>query len=184
MLNDVADVLRATLTGGTHANDELIAQLYEDLRRLARSRLRQSGDLTVLDTTALVHEAYLRLKHVEGAQFVDRGRFLLYTAQVMRNIVIDFIRARRSERRGGAAVHLTLDTSISESMSVTEDQVLRVHEALEELASVDERLARVVEMRYFGGMSEADIANCLGVTERTVQRDWRKARLFLSAAMQ
>jgi RNA polymerase sigma factor (TIGR02999 family) len=184
VLNDVADMLRATLAGDSKANDELIALLYEDLRRLARSRLRQSGDLTVLDTTALVHEAYLRMKHVEGVEFVDRARFLRYTAQVMRNIIIDCVRARRSERRGGVAVHLTLDTGISESMSVTEDQVLRVHEALEELAGVDERLARVVEMRYFGGMSESDIANCLGVTERTVQRDWRKARLFLSAAMQ
>ena len=101
----------------------------------------------------------------------------------MRSIVIDIVRARQADRRGGMALHVTLDTGVGESVAVPQDEVLRVHEALDELADVDERLAKVVEMRYFAGLSEAEIADCLGLTERTVQRDWQKARLFLSMAL-
>jgi RNA polymerase sigma factor (TIGR02999 family) len=182
-MRDINELLRACSSGDTNAREQLIAVLYEDLRRLARSRMRQAGDFTVLDTTSLVHEAYMRLQRVEGLAFAERSRFLVYAAQVMRTIILDLVRARSTERRGGAAMHVTLSTSIGESATADEAHILRVHEALEELAAVDERLARVVEMRYFGGLSESDIADCLGVTERTVQRDWRKARLFLASAM-
>jgi RNA polymerase sigma factor (TIGR02999 family) len=102
---------------------------------------------------------------------------------VMHSIVIDQIRARQAQRRGGDLEQVTFNTAVAELPAQGEDQVLRVHEALEELAALDERLARVVEMRYFGGLLEAEIAQVLGVTERTVQRDWQKARLFLATAL-
>jgi RNA polymerase sigma factor (TIGR02999 family) len=101
----------------------------------------------------------------------------------MRTIAIDIARARQAERRGGEALHVTLNTELGDSVASQEDEMLRVHEALDELMDVDERLGQVVEMRYFGGLTEAEIAECLGVTERTVQRDWQKARLFLSMAL-
>lgn len=180
---DITNLLRAAGSGDSRAGEQVIVLMYDDLRRLARSRLRRSGELTLLDTTSLVHEAYLRFQRAGELDFADRRHFLAYASRVMHTIVIDLVRARMADRRGGEAVHVTLNTAIGDSVPAKDDEVLRVHEALEELAAVDARLAQVVEMRYFGGLSEAEIAECLEVTERTVQRDWRKARLFLSAAL-
>ena len=101
----------------------------------------------------------------------------------MRSVVVDYLRARAAERRGGRAHHVSLDTQISDSVPSDEAHVLQVHEALEELASVDARMVNVVEMKYFAGLGEREIAGALGVTERTVRRDWEKARLLLSAAL-
>ncbi len=182
-MTEITTLLQALNSGDSQAADQIVALLYDELRRLARSRLRRSGELTLLDTTALVHESYLRIQQAGKPEFAGRQHFLAYAAKAMRTIVIDIARARQAERRGGGAQHVTLDTGISESVSLEDEEVLRVHEALEELASVDERLAQVVEMRYFGGLTEAEIAECLSVTERTVQRDWQKARLFLSMAL-
>ncbi|HJV59303.1 MAG TPA: ECF-type sigma factor, partial [Albitalea sp.] len=151
--------------------------------RLASSRLRRSGDMTLLDTTALVHESYLRFQRAGELGFADRRHFLAYAARVMHTVVIDAVRARQADRRGGQALHVTLNTEVGDALATGEDEVLRVHEALEELMSVDARLGKVVEMRYFGGLSETEIAECLDITERTVQRDWQKARLFLAAAL-
>lgn len=176
-------LLQAASSGDGHAADQVVSMLYGELHRMARSRLRHSGDMTLLDTTALVHESYLRIQQAGKPDFADRKHFLAYAAKAMRAIVIDIARARQADRRGGQALHVTLNTEIGDSVAVQEDEILRVHEALDELADVDERLAKVVEMRYFGGLSEAEIAECLGVTERTVQRDWQKARLFLSMAL-
>ena len=181
-MTEITTLLKAANSGDAQAADEVVSLLYGELHRLARSRLRRSGDLTLLDTTALVHESYLRIQ--QGTpDFADRKHFLSYAAKAMRTIVIDIARARQADRRGGGALHVTLNTEIGDSAAVEDDEVLRVHEALEELSSVDQRLASVVEMRYFGGLSELEIAECLGVTERTVQRDWQKARLFLSMAL-
>jgi RNA polymerase sigma factor (TIGR02999 family) len=182
-MTEITTLLQALNSGDSRAADQVIALLYDELRRLARSRLRRSGELTLLDTTALVHESYLRIQQAGKPEFEGRKHFLAYAAKAMRNIVIDIARARQADRRGGGAQHVTLDTGIGESVSAQDDEVLRVHEALEELAGVDERLAQVVEMRYFAGLTETEIAECLGVTERTVQRDWQKARLFLSIAL-
>jgi RNA polymerase sigma factor (TIGR02999 family) len=184
-MTEITTLLKAAGAGDGEAADQVVALLYGDLRRLARSRLRRSGDLTLLDTTSLVHESYLRIQHSGELDFADRQHFLGYAAKVMRSIVIDLVRAAQAERRGGGeALHVTLNTEIGESLARPEDEVLRVHEALDELAQVDARLAQVVEMRYFAGLTEHEIAECLGVTERTVQRDWQKARLFLSLALQ
>jgi RNA polymerase sigma factor (TIGR02999 family) len=144
--------------------------------------------MTLLDTTSLVHESYLRLMggqdfEGEGPGFADRKHFLAYASQVMRTIVIDLLRSRRADRSGGGAWHVTLNTEVADSVQRHEDEVLRVHEALDELSVTDARLAQVVQLRYFGGLTEAETAECLGVTKRAVQRDWQKARLFLSLAL-
>ena len=153
---------------------------YQDLRRLARMRLTRSARGVMLDTTSLVHESYLRFANAGELNIVDRQHFHRYAANVMRSVIVDCVRERMAERRGGDAAHVTLDTQSCHHGDGGEREILRVHEALEELAQYDERLVQVVEMRYFGGMTETEIADALGVTDRTVRRDWEKARLLLA----
>jgi RNA polymerase sigma factor (TIGR02999 family) len=169
--------------GGSEATQELFSLLYDDLRRLAHARLRRNEPLTLLDTTSLVHETFLRVLKSGRVEVSEHPRFLAYAAQVMRSIIVDFVRQRHAERRGGDGPRVPLD-SAAESVASAEDEVLRVSEALDELARVDQRLATIVEMRYFGGFTEEDIALALGVNERTVRRSWQKARLLLSLALQ
>ena len=182
-MQDFTHLLRAAQSGDRAAAEQAVAQLYADLRVLARRQMRQAGHFTLLDTTALVHEAWLRLPGAGGADFPDRRHFLAYAARAMRSVVVDLARARQAERRGGGLAHVTLDTAVAEQTPDGDADVLRVHEALQELAGLEPRLAQVVEMRYFAGLLEQDIAQALGVTERTVQRDWQKARLFLSLSL-
>lgn len=159
--------------------DELFASFYDDLRRLAHARLRRSNDLTVLDTTGLVHESYFRFLRAANFVLKDRPGFLAYASRVMRSIVVDVVRQKLTLKNGGDAVDVTLNTNIVESVCAPENEVMRIHDALQELAAIDERLAQVVEMRYFGGLSEQQIAEVLGLSTRTVKRDWEKAKLFL-----
>ncbi len=190
---DITLLLQAAGAGQPGAADRVIALLYRELRVLARSRLRRSGDFTLLDTTALVHEGYLRLQGLHGGQpgqgsqglaFADRQHFFAYASRAMHSVVVDLVRARQADRRAGSADHVTLNTAIADSAAAPrDDEILRVHDALQDLAALDARLASVVEMRYFAGLSEAEIAEALGVTERTVQRDWQKARLLLAMAL-
>lgn len=182
-MSDITQLLQAAQQGDRAAADQVVAQLYADLQRLARRHMRRAGDMTLLDTTSLVHEAWLRLAGSQGKDFPDRRHFLAYAAHAMRSVVIDMVRARQAERRGGGQVHLTLNTAVAEITPQDDDGILRVHEALEELAQLEPRLVQVVEMRYFGGLLEQEIAQALGVTERTVQRDWQKARVFLAASL-
>jgi RNA polymerase sigma factor (TIGR02999 family) len=180
------DLPRAEFKPGQHvANhqliDELFASCYDDLRRLAHARLRRSSNLSGLDTTGLVHESYL-----SASNFVleDRLSFLSYASRVMHSIVVDLIRQKLALKNGGNVTEITLNTNVVESVCVPENEVLRINEALEELATIDERLALVVEMRYFGGLSEHEIAEALGLSTRTVERDWEKAKLFLQNTLQ
>ena len=163
--------------------DALFASAYQDLRRLARIRLRGGGRNTVLDTTSLVHESYLRLARAGQLRVEDRTHFLRYASRAMRSVIIDIVRQRQAERRGGAAEHVTLTTRVGVGGQAGERQILRVHEAVGELAKHDPRMAQVVEMRYFGGLTEVEIAEALDVTDRTVRRDWEKARLWLAEAL-
>jgi RNA polymerase sigma factor (TIGR02999 family) len=165
--------------------DALYAAAYRDLRRLAHARLRGGNRPTVLDTTALVHEAYLRLSKGPAPLFPDRTRFLVYAGRVMRSVIVDLVRQRQTQRHGGAVQIVTLTGDVADAVPAAsgETTILRVHEALEELDRIDPRMARVVEMRYFGGMSDGEIAAALGVTDRTVRRDWQQARLFLAEAL-
>ncbi|TXI25791.1 MAG: sigma-70 family RNA polymerase sigma factor [Roseateles sp.] len=182
-MQDITQLLQAAAGGDRRAADAVVAGLYEDLRRLARQHMRRAGELTLLDTTALVHEAWLRVAGRDFRDFPDRRHFLAYAARAMRTVVIDLVRAERAERRGGGAAELTLNTAIAELAPQGGDDILRIHEALDELAQLEPRLAQVVEMRYFGGLLEQEIASALGVTDRTVQRDWQKARLFLAMSL-
>ena len=163
--------------------EQAFAGAYQELRRLARARLRGGGRNTVLDTTALVHETYLKLSRNAGISFPDRPRFLVYAGRAMRSIIVDWVRQRRTERAGGNVAVLTLTGDLVDAVPAEEEHILRVHEALQEMAQVDERMARVVEMRYFGGMTDLEIGEALGVTDRTVRRDWEQARLFLAEAL-
>jgi len=168
---------------GNAALDQFFSQHYTALRQLAHRRLRRSEKITLLDTTALVHESYLRFQKAGRVNLPDRVQFVSFAAHVMRSIVVDFVRRRRAERRGGDGQAVTLDPEIAAARA-PEDEIIRVHEALDELSKVDERLVKVVEMRYFGGLEELEIAGALGVTDRTVRRDWEKARVLLSLALQ
>ena len=182
--SDITALLAAARAGDEAAAGAAFSALYQDLRRLARSRLRQHQTLTLLDTTSLVHESYLKLLGVGAAVAEDRRHFFAYAAHVMRSVIVDFARARQAERRGGAAEHVALDTGVSADLLAPETDVLRVHEALEAVSQADPRAAQVVEMRYFGGLSEAEIADALNLSERTVRRAWEKARLLLMAALE
>jgi RNA polymerase sigma factor (TIGR02999 family) len=170
-------------SGENEATQELFSHLYNDLRRLAHARLQRNEPITLLDTTSLVHETFLRVLKSGRVDASEHPRFLAYAAQVMRSIIVDFVRQRHAERRGGNDSRVPLD-AVAESVPSAEEEVLRVSEALDELAKVDERLVKIVEMRYFAGFTEEDIALALGINERTVRRDWQKARLLLSLALQ
>jgi RNA polymerase sigma factor (TIGR02999 family) len=182
-MSQVTVLLDAARRGEAGAMDQLFGLLYDDLHQLAHARLRRSGTLTLLDTTALVHESYLRLFDSESVEARDRSHFMGYAARVMRSIVVDFVRRRMAERRGGDAVHVDLETELAQLTDPRERELMQVHEALEELATIDERLVRVVEMRYFAGMTEPEVAEALDLSLRSVSRDWEKARLFLAAAL-
>lgn len=184
---EITQLLQAAGSGDAVAVDAVVARLYAELRELAHSQLRKAGSFTLLDTTALVHESYLRLHGSagSGASFSDRRQFFAYAARAMHSVVVDLVRARQAARRGGRVEHVPLDTQAAAGLvdEAADGEILRVHEALDELAAIDARLARVVEMRYFGGLSEAEIAQALDLTERTVQRDWHKARLLLALSL-
>lgn len=161
--------------------EALFPTLYSELRRLARSRLSGGVRPTLLDTSALVHEAFMRMQRGGGVSLDNREHFFAYAATTMRSIVIDFVRRRKADRRGGGLQRVTLDTLAAEQLGAsTDDEILAVHEALETLAEVDARLVRVVEMRYFAGLTDIEIGAALGVTDRTVRRDWERARLLLA----
>ena len=180
---EVTQLLAAAREGDSAAAGRAFSLLYDELRRLARARLRPHQTMTLLDTTSLVHESFLKLVGAKSLPVEDRHHFFAYASRVMRSVIVDFARARRAERRGGDAERVVLDTALGEKLAAPENDVLRVHEALEVLAQADERLAQVVEMRYFGGMTEPEIAESLGLSERTVRRDWEKARLLLLAQL-
>lgn len=179
----LTELISAAKRGDRQAAGEAFSLLYDELRSLAHAKLRRHPSMTLLDTTSLVHESYLRLVGAQSLPIEDRHHFFTYAARVMRSVIIDFARARQAERRGGNADHVVLDTDIGASAAAPENDVLRVHEALEVLAQADQRLAQVVEMRYFGGLTEPEIAQALDLSERTVRRDWEKARLLLFAAL-
>jgi RNA polymerase sigma factor (TIGR02999 family) len=182
-MSDLTVLIQGARQGDLNAERQLFDLLYRDLHRIARARLARGGRNTLLDTTSLVNEAYLRLARAKGMRAEDRNSYLAYASRAMRSVIVDMVRASETERRGGAVDRVTLNTELSDNLSGDETEITRVHEALEELASIEPRIVRVVEMCYFAGLSHQEVAQALGVTERTVRRDWEKARMLLAVAL-
>ena len=180
---DVTDLVRRAQDGDNEAVEALLSVTYDDLRRLARARLRGGGRDLMLDTTSLVNEWFVRFAQAEGVNIQDRVHFMRYAARVMRTIIVDFARRQNALKHGGNAVHVPLTLQIADGSVAGAEEIVRVHEVLDRLATLDARMARVVEMRYFGGMTEAEIAQAIEVSTRTVRRDWERARLWLADAL-
>jgi len=178
-MGELTRLLEAARNGQSGAVDQIVALTYQELRELAHNRLRRGPPITVLETGALVNECYLRLLKVGELRASDRAHFLGYAARAMRSIVVDFARARLAKRRGGNATHIAVGTDIPDPAAGVEEEVVRVDEALQVLARLDARLVQVVELKYFGGLNSEEIAAALGIAERSVRRDWQKARVLL-----
>lgn len=177
-MNEALAALERLRHADASALDEAFQAHYAELKQLARSRLRRSGLQGQLQTTALVHDSYLKIAAGATRVFPDRLHFFAYASRTLRSIVIDAVREQRTQRRGGEVDVVTLDTGAVEGLAASVD-VEQVDQALTDLARIDEGLARLVEMRFFGGLTEAEIADLLGTSERTVRREWVKARALL-----
>ena len=158
--------------------DRAFEAYYPELKKIAHARLRGTSMQGVMQTTALVHDSYLRLASGPGVTFGDRLQFLAYSSRMLRSIVVDLVREQRAQRRRGDLAIVTLDTAEAAGLPPCVDVEI-VNDALEDLAKLDPALARLVEMRFFGGMTEDEIAEALGVSVRTVSREWKKARALL-----
>jgi RNA polymerase sigma factor (TIGR02999 family) len=180
---DLTALIHRAQAGDGRAAEALFEATYPELRRLARARLRSGGRSALLDTTSLVHEWYVRFVRGGRVRLADRTHFMRYAGRAMRSVIVDFARRRNAARRGAGAAHESLDRQAAEGVASGEEQILRVHEAVEELARLEPRMAQVVKLRYFVGLTEGEIASALGLADRTVRRDWEKARLFLAEAL-
>jgi RNA polymerase sigma factor (TIGR02999 family) len=182
-VSEVTILLLEARQGSSDAISRLFELIHPELKRIARYRLRRDDGGTYLNTTALVNECYLKLSGADQLAPQDRAHFLSYAAAAMRSIVVDAARARLAGRRGGGERPVTLDSAVVATASSGEEEVLHVHEALGELAALEPRLARVVEMRYFGGMTDEEIGQALELSAKTVRRDWDKARMILTSSL-
>jgi RNA polymerase sigma factor (TIGR02999 family) len=175
---DITEILRSWSDGDADAADRLFALVYDELRRLARSYLQREDSAHTLQPTALVNEAYLRLIDQTRVNWQNRSHFYGIAAQMMRRILVDHARAHATGKRGGAAERLSLeDAVIAPEQNATD--LVELDEALTNLAKFDERKSRVVELLYFGGLERKEAALVLGVSEKTVLRDWQMARMWL-----
>jgi RNA polymerase sigma factor (TIGR02999 family) len=178
-LDSTLSTLFATAESGDRAAaDQLFATLYDELHRMARRELAKRGAGATLGATTILHEAYLDISERERATFPDRNRFLGYASRVMRGLIIDYSRRRLAQKRGGQFEITAIATDVPDGVSDT-DRLSDLSEALEGLEAADPRLARIVDLKYFCGFSFAEIGNMLGLSERTVQRDWEKAKVLL-----
>jgi RNA polymerase sigma factor (TIGR02999 family) len=180
--NDVALPTSPLTPDAGERMEALFTSLYKDLRRLAHREVRRNGAHDVLGTGTLVHETWLDICKRPLLDLAEPGRFLAYASRTMRGLVIDRVRARRSQKRGGGVLITSLDTNNADQVMQPET-LENIGEALEELAAVDPDLAQVVDLKFFCGFSLAEVARMQGVSERTVQRQWEKARLLLHSAL-
>jgi RNA polymerase sigma factor (TIGR02999 family) len=182
--HDLESLIRRADQADAAAADQLFALLYDELHRLAERSLRRSGAPVTLGPTTLLHEAYLNIAGREGVAFPDRARFLAYASRAMRGLVIDYARRRRARRRGREfEITLTEDVAPGPDALREATDVEGLGDALEELAALDPGLAEIVDLHFFCGFAFREIAELKGISERTVQRDWRKARLILHRAL-
>lgn len=179
---EITRLLESHRAGDGAAFDRLVELAYGELRRLARQQLRRARPNQTLETGALIHEAYLRLADESALDLRDRGHFFAVMARAMRFVVVDHARRRGAAKRGGG-----VDVATFEEDAVGAEQpaelVLAVHDAIETLESFNARLARIVECRFFAGLTDEEIAGALGLSTRTVQRDWLRARAWLQKAL-
>jgi RNA polymerase sigma-70 factor, ECF subfamily len=175
---EITRLLRAWGGGDQAAMEELAPLVYGELRRMAQRHLRRENPGNTLQPTALVHEAYLRLADVANMRWEDRAHFFAVSAQMMRRILVDAARARGTGKRGGGALHLNLNESI-DGMPDRGSELIALDDALDALARLDPRKARVVEMRFFGGLSVEETAEVLKISAPSVLRDWKLARAWL-----
>jgi RNA polymerase sigma factor (TIGR02999 family) len=174
----VSALIVSAESGDPQAAAALFAALYSELHRMAQRQLARSAADMTLGTTTLLHEAYLDMAQREGTAFPDRGRFMAYAARVMRTLIIDHVRNRKARKRGGEFEITTLPAEVKDAAAQVA-HLDRLGQAVDALARVDPLLAQVVDLKFFCGFSFAEIAAMRGLSERTVQRHWEKARLFL-----
>jgi RNA polymerase sigma-70 factor, ECF subfamily len=177
---DITQFLASIHFGGSRALPELIPQLYSELRRLAAHCLRDERAGHTLQPTALVHEAYLKLADQHRSEWHNRAQFMALAAQLMRRILVDYARQRLAEKRGGGAVAVELQDHLVEGQAAQSEEMLAVDEALARLGELDAQQAKVVELRYFGGLTVEETADALDISPRTVKREWAMARAWLS----
>lgn len=180
--SQLATMVQLAEAGDSAAKDALFASLYAELHRLAQSHIRRSGGQITMGATTLLHEAYLDLSAGRTVAFPDRLRFLKYASRAMRGLVIDYVRNRRAQKRGGELTFTTVDEATMEG-DTTDASLQQLGHALDELSAIDHSLAELVDLKFFCGFSFAEIAEIRQVSERTVQRDWAKARTLLHHAL-
>ncbi len=183
MKHTISSLILSTESGDRSAADALFASLYSELHRLAKNQLARRGPSVTLSPTTLLHEAYLNIAGREAASFPDEGRFMAYAAKVMRGLIIDYSRSRQAQKRGGGFEITSVGDAVAEAVA-DESELVRISTALDGLASVDASLAEVVDLKFFCGFSFAEIAAMRGLSERTVQRRWEKARIYLHREIQ
>ncbi len=177
-MGEVTQLLDHARRGDRAALERFYARIYKELEVIARSQLGRQSPLTLIDAPSLINEVYLRISRQESLPGEDRGAFFAYASSVMRSVIVDYLRARGAERRGGDQIKVTLNTDIEKHESADFD-FHALSSVLQSLQNIDERAHRVVEMRYFGGLEIEEIAQFLQISPATVKRDWTKARLFL-----
>jgi RNA polymerase sigma factor (TIGR02999 family) len=176
--NEITALLRRLSAGDRDAEAVLVPQVYQNLRGLAAAYLRRERPDHTLQPTALVHEAYIRLIGAQAIQWQDRSHFFRVAASVMRRILVDDARNRKANKRGGGQIKIPIEDSVIPSAE-TPDLLIDVDAALVRLSKIDARQAKVVELRFFGGLSEEEIASCLEISSRTVKREWVMAKAWL-----
>jgi RNA polymerase sigma factor (TIGR02999 family) len=179
----MSSLIASAESGDRRAADALFASLYSELHGMARRQLARQGGGVTIGATTLLHEAYLDISSRDGTTFPDRGRFMAYASRVMRGLIIDYARRRQAQKRGGGFEITSLAADVADP-GIEEARLARIGEAVDALAAMEPTLAQVVDLKFFCGFSFAEIAAMRGVSERTVQRHWEKARLFLHDALQ
>jgi RNA polymerase sigma factor (TIGR02999 family) len=178
----LASLFESAERGDAAASEALFATLYNELHRMARRELAGRHGYVTIGVTTLLHEAYIKMSDRDGIAFPDRARFMAYAARVMRGLIIDHVRRRRAIKRGGLFEISVLETTVADNVA-NEQELQRISDALDELATFDAALAEIVDLKFFCGFSFAEIGAMRDVSERTVQRQWEKARLYLHRAL-
>lgn len=180
--SDVTELLELVRFGDSKAFSQLMGLIYDELRVMARGQRRRFGASNTVNTTAVVHEAYAKLaksnEKVQGLSFEDRGHFFRVASRVMRDVIVDYIKAQNAQKRGGKQIDLRLDevTNLSKSMSLDPHEILSIHDALEELEKIDPEAAKVAELKYFAGLTNDEASEAMSISSATVKRRWAVAK--------